>query len=122
MLSSQTLKAFLPTTDPARSLAFYRDVLGLSLLSQDEFALEFDTGHTHLRVTIVQKLQPQPFTVLGWDVRGIEGIVKELVAKGIVFERYAFATQDKLGIWTAPGGTKVAWFKDPDGNVLSVSE
>ena len=122
MLASHRLKAFLPTTNPARSLTFFRDTLGLTLLSQDDFALEFEAGGCHLRVTTVQKLNPQPFTVAGWDVQGIEGVIEALVAKGVVFERYGFAAQDSLGIWVAPGGTKVAWFKDPDGNVLSLSE
>ena len=122
MLATHHLKAFLPTTDPARSLAFFRDKLGLKLLSEDDYALEFDAGACHLRVTAVQKLTPQPFTVLGWDVKNIEDIIKTLAQKGVVFERYSFAQQDELGIWVAPGGTKVAWFKDPDGNVLSLSE
>ena len=122
MLSHYPVKAFLPTTDRVRALAFLRDVLGLTLLSEDDYALEFDAGNCHLRVTPVQKLQPHPFTVLGWKVKGIEKVVRELTAKGVVFERYAFLVQDVLGIWTAPGGTKVAWFKDPDGNILSLDE
>lgn len=116
------LKAFLPTINPSRSLSFFKDKLGLKLISQDDFALEFDAGNCHIRVTTVQQLTPQPFTVLGWDVTNIERVIKDLVQKGVTFERYGFAQQDELGIWVAPGGTKVAWFKDPDGNVLSLSE
>ncbi|HTJ12243.1 MAG TPA: VOC family protein [Dinghuibacter sp.] len=116
------LKAFLPTTNPARSLAFFRDTLGFTLLSQDNFALEFDAGACRLRITTVQNLTPQPFTVLGWDVTNIGQKIQDLMQKGVVFERYGFDQQDELGIWVAPGGTRVAWFKDPDGNVLSLSE
>jgi catechol 2,3-dioxygenase-like lactoylglutathione lyase family enzyme len=122
MLAKYRFKAFLPTTDPARSLAFFRDSLGLELLSRDGFALEFEAGSCHLRITTVQELRPHPFTVAGWDVENIEELMRLLIRKGIVFERYRFVEQDELGIWTAPGGTKVAWFKDPDGNLLSLSE
>ena len=113
---------FLPTLDPDRALPFFRDVLGLSLVSRDNFALEFAGGNARLRVTTVRELSPHPFTVLGWDVKGIEDQVRDLTARGVVFERFGFAEQDALGIWTAPGGTKVAWFKDPDGNLLSLTQ
>ena len=122
MLATQTLKTFLPTLDADRALLFFRDTLGLTLLSRDPFALLFDAGNAHLRVTPVQEFTPQPFTVLGWDVQDIEGHIRALTAKGVVFEQFGLPGQDELGIWTAPGGTQVAWFKDPDGNVLSLSE
>jgi hypothetical protein len=73
-------------------------------------------------VAIVKEVVPAPYTVLGWDVRDITAIVRGLAAAGVVFERYAWLQQDELGIWSAPSGTKVAWFKDLDGNVLSVSQ
>jgi catechol 2,3-dioxygenase-like lactoylglutathione lyase family enzyme len=122
MLSDKKLKAFIPTTNPAKARMFYTEILGLKLLSQDNFALEFDANGTLLRITTVENLVPHPFTVLGWDVDNIKDLIKSLTGKGVVFERYEFIKQDKLGIWTAPGGTMVAWFKDPDGNLLSLSE
>ena len=113
---------FAPTTDADRAIKFYRDTLGLTLISEDGFAAAFDANGIMLRVTNVPKpLTPQPFTVLGWKVPGIAAVVKGLAAKGVKFERYMDA-QDELNIWTAPGGAKVAWFKDPDGNILSLTE
>jgi hypothetical protein len=97
-------------------------LLGLKLLSEDHFGIECDSNGAHLRITIVEKLTPQPFTVLGWDTTDIVSSVKQLVEKGIKFEKFSFIEQDDLGIWTAPGGTRVAWFKDPDGNLLSLSD
>ena len=122
MLANQKLKAFVPTVDTKKARHFYKDVLGLTLLSQDNYALEFDANGTLLRVTAVRELQPHPFTVLGWKVVDISSVIINLNDKGIVFERYDFLQQDALGIWEAPGGTKVAWFKDPDGNILSLDE
>jgi catechol 2,3-dioxygenase-like lactoylglutathione lyase family enzyme len=121
-LSQFDIVAFAPTIDAARAVAFYRDTLGLSLISQDGFAAVFDAHGITLRVTSVPKpLTPQPFTVLGWRVPDMAAAVKGLAAAGAKFERY-MDSQDELNIWTAPGGTKVAWFKDPDGNILSLSE
>jgi len=122
MLSDKNLKAFVPTTKPNEAKLFYRDVLGLKLLSQDNYALEFDANGTLLRVTIVPSLTPHPFTILGWNVDDITSLIKQLNDKNIFFERYDFLKQDKLGIWTSPNGSKVAWFKDPDGNILSLTE
>lgn len=122
MLTEQTLKAFVPTTDPKKAKEFYQGKLGLSLLSEDNFALEFDVHGTPLRITTVHELAPHPFTVLGWDVANIETSINELKSKGINFEHYKGLQQDELGIWTAPSGTRVAWFKDPDGNILSLSQ
>jgi catechol 2,3-dioxygenase-like lactoylglutathione lyase family enzyme len=116
------IKAFVSTVQPDKAREFYQKTLGLKLLSEDSYGIEFDTNGTHLRVTFVEKLNPQPFTVLGWDTVDIISTVKRLGEKGIKFERYSFIEQDELGIWTAPGGTRVAWFKDPDGNLLSVSD
>lgn len=122
MLSDKKLKAFIPTINPSKARKFYAENLGLKLLTEDNYALEFDANGTLLRITTVEKLVPQPFTVLGWDVDNIKELIKSLAGKGVVFEKYEFIKQDNLGIWTAPGGTKVAWFKDPDGNLLSLSE
>ena len=116
------LKAFIPTVKPGEARVFYRDVLGLTLISSDPFADEFEADGTRLRVTIVPKLAPQEFTVLGWHVDNIRTAIRSLYDKGIRCQQYGFPDQDELGIWTAPGGTKVAWFKDPDGNLLSLDE
>jgi len=122
MLTDKKLKAFVPTVRPNEAKSFYKDILGLELLSQDNFALEFDANGTLLRVTIVQDFQPHPFTILGWNVDDIVSVIKQLNDKNIFCERYDFFEQDNLGIWTSPNGSKVAWFKDPDGNVLSLTE
>jgi catechol 2,3-dioxygenase-like lactoylglutathione lyase family enzyme len=121
-LSAAQLMAFVATTDAARAKAFYTGVLGLNLISEDTFALVFDANGTPLRVAIVEKIVTAPYTVLGWQVADAAGSVQVLTEAGVVFERYSFLTQDALGIWDAPGGARVAWFKDPDGNVLSVSQ
>ncbi len=122
MFSDKELKAFIPTINPEKAKSFYKDILGLKLISEDNYALEFNAKGIRLRVTIVREFRPHPFTVLGWDVDNIVSIIDSLNKKKIFCEKYDFIKQDELGIWTAPGGTKVAWFKDPDGNILSVSE
>jgi len=122
MLANQPLKAFIPTLNPVRAKRFYRDTLGLPLLSEDAYALEFNANGTILRVTTVETLNPHPFTVLGWNVSDLASIVESLVTSGVLLQKYEFLEQDLSGIWTSPGGTKVAWFKDPDGNLLSLSE
>lgn len=123
MLGSHNIVAFVITTDPARAKAFYGDTLGLEYVSQDDFAVVFNANGVHIRVTIMRGHTPANHTVLGWNVPDISAAVKELTAAGVSFEKYSFLEQDELGVWTAPGGAaKVAWFKDPDGNVLSVSQ
>jgi hypothetical protein len=96
--------------------------LGLELVAEDDYALEFDSNGTPLRITIVPSLTPHPFTILGWSVNDIVSEITQLNNKKVFFERYEFLEQDKLGIWTSPNGAKVAWFKDPDGNILSLTE
>lgn len=118
----EKLMAFVATRDPSKAKAFYRDLLGLELISEDPFALVFSVGGTMLRVTTVEKLNPAPQTVLGWDVPDIMNAVQSLHEKGINFERYPGVAQDALGIWNSPSGAKVAWFKDPDGNTLSLTQ
>ena len=122
MLGGAKLTAFVATTDSARSKAFYQGILGLRLLTDDQFALAFDSNGTQLRIQKVERLQPPPFTVLGWEVSNVRQAVRALARAGVRFERYDFLEQDDLGIWKAPSGTKVAWFKDPDANLLSVAE
>ena len=123
LLGSSKLVAFAATRDPARSKAFYRDTLGLRFVSEDSFAIVFDANGVMLRVSTVRELAQAQYTVLGWEVSDIVGKVQELLKAGVKFERYSFLPdQDELGVWTAPGGTRVAWFKDPDGNILSISQ
>ena len=121
-LGSQTIMAFIGTTSADKARAFYRDTLGLKLLSEDGFALAFDVNGVMLRVTLVAKVTVAPYTVLGWQVPDIAASVKALVQAGVVFERFPGMDQDELGIWTAPGGNKVAWFKDPEGAILSLAQ
>jgi catechol 2,3-dioxygenase-like lactoylglutathione lyase family enzyme len=122
MLADSPVVAFVPSRDLKRSSPFFADTLGLKLIESDEFALLFDANGTALRVTAVPNLTPHPFTVLGWTVADIQATVTGLAKRGVAFERFDGMKQDSLGIWVAPGGAKVAWFKDPDGNVLSVTQ
>ena len=122
MLADKELKAFVPTVMPDKAKSFYQDILGLKLLSEDNYALEFNANGVLLRVAIVPELKPHGFTVLGWNVPDISSVIKSLNSKGIVCEKYSFLNQDNLGIWISPGGSKVAWFRDPDGNILSLTE
>ena len=123
MLASEKIIGFVPITDAARAKSFYADKLGLKFVSEDSFAVVFDANGTMLRLTRMQEVKPQAFTILGWQVLDIVATVQRLQAAGVTFERYGdFMQQDELGIWNAPGGTRVAWFKDPDGNTLSVSQ
>lgn len=122
MLGSLHIIAFVPTRDFNKARAFYEGVLGLRFVKDDGFALVLDANGIMIRVAKVPEFKPAQFTVLGWQVFDIEKIVADLEKKGVHFERFGFFEQDKLGIWTAPSGDKVAWFKDPDGNVLSVSQ
>lgn len=122
MLADKELKAFVPTVMPHKARFFYKDILGLVLLSEDDYALEFEANGTLLRVIIVPELRPYTFTVLGWNVDDIASTIKALNKKGFFCEKYDFLKQDDSGVWESPGGSKVAWFKDPDGNVLSLTE
>jgi catechol 2,3-dioxygenase-like lactoylglutathione lyase family enzyme len=123
MLGSTNIVAFVPTKDREQSRAFYQDILGLRFVKDDGFATVMDANGIMVRIAKVpDDFKPLPFTILGWQVVAIEKVVAELRKKGIQFEIFGFFKQDELGIWTAPTGDKVAWFKDPDGNVLSVSE
>jgi len=122
-LASAKLVAFAATTNQERAKEFYGGVLGLGLLSQDGFAVVFDANGVMLRVSTVREVAQAQYTVLGWEVSDIVRTVKELEKAGVKFERYSFPGQDEMGIWTAPGGSaRVAWFKDPDGNILSISQ
>jgi predicted enzyme related to lactoylglutathione lyase len=122
MLGSAEIVGFVSTTDPARARAFYAETLGLELESESPFALVFRVNGTMLRVTVVEERAPQPFTVLGWSVPDIAAAVRALAERGVVFERYEGMEQDELGVWHSPSGGCIAWFKDPDGNVLSLTQ
>lgn len=122
MLGNKPLVAFIVTTNADEARRFYEDVLGLPFIEDTPFALLFDCHGIPLRVTRVESLTPSPHTVLGWDVGDVPETVRALAAKGVVFEHYEGFGQDADGIWSSPDGTKVAWFKDPDGNLLSVSQ
>jgi len=123
MLNTKDVIAFIPTTNADKSKSFYQDKLGLRFVSDDKFAIVFDANGTMLRIARVPKYEPAPFTILGWQVTEIAKVVSNLKKQGVKFEIFDGLGQNELGIWTAPGGAaKVAWFKDPDGNILSVSE
>ena len=123
-----SLIGFVPITDADSARAFYADVLGLEFVQDDGFALVFrskdgvaESGNM-IRPVRMEQVTPAPFTILGWGTSHIEAEVQRLTAAGIAFTRYSFFQQDELGIWTAPNGNRVAWFTDPDGNVLSLSQ
>jgi catechol 2,3-dioxygenase-like lactoylglutathione lyase family enzyme len=122
MLGDCEPMTFVATTRPDKAKAFYAGVLGLKLTSEDPFALVFSARGIALRVQKVQQLTPQPFTVLGWRVPDIESMNAQLAKNGVKFERYPGMEQDAAGIWAVPGGGQVCWFKDPDGNTLSLTQ
>jgi catechol 2,3-dioxygenase-like lactoylglutathione lyase family enzyme len=122
MLAAMKMTGFLLTKDYDRARAFYGGNLGFEFVTLDQFALVMQAGKSTIRISKVPTFTPLQSTVLGWQVDDIEAIVDWLVKRGVVFEKYPFVQDKERGIWTAPGGSKVAWFKDPDGNVLGVSE
>jgi catechol 2,3-dioxygenase-like lactoylglutathione lyase family enzyme len=123
VLTDAPVVAFVATARPSAARGFYADVLGLRLVHEDQFALEFVGGGTSVRVAIVDHLQPAGYTVLGWVVPDIQTAVANLAARGVQFERFpAVMQQDPQGVWQSPSGAQVAWFKDPDGNTLSVTQ
>jgi catechol 2,3-dioxygenase-like lactoylglutathione lyase family enzyme len=122
MLSNNPIIAFIPTRDAARARTFYEETLGLRFVSDDSFAIVMDANGTMLRIARAGDYTPAPFTILGWQVDDIEAVVAQMAAKGVQFSLYPFLDQAASGIWSAPGGAKVAWFLDPDGNTLSLSQ
>jgi catechol 2,3-dioxygenase-like lactoylglutathione lyase family enzyme len=122
MLGSIDIVAFVPTNDAEKARAFYEGVLGLRFVKDDGFAMVLNANGIMVRVAKAPDFKPAQFTILGWQVTEIEIVVRGLRDKGVHFEIFGFFKQDELGIWTAPTGDKVAWFKDPDGNILSVSQ
>jgi catechol 2,3-dioxygenase-like lactoylglutathione lyase family enzyme len=122
MLASAAPIAFLPSTDLDRSRQFFGDRLGLAVEEVTPFACVVRVGTTMLRVTKVDELRTQPFTVFGWEVPDIHVVVAGLAAAGITCVRYDGMGQDAAGVWTTPGGDRIAWFRDPDGNTLSLTQ
>jgi catechol 2,3-dioxygenase-like lactoylglutathione lyase family enzyme len=123
MLTDKEIISFVATTRPEEAKAFYADVLGLKLIEDGWHALIFKTGDTRLHIQKVKEFMPQPFTALGWKVADIQAAAAELAKQGVKFERYPGMEQDAAGIWTTPDGVgKVCWFKDPDGNTLSLTQ
>jgi catechol 2,3-dioxygenase-like lactoylglutathione lyase family enzyme len=125
MLGSVDLVAMVPTRDPAKARKFYEEALGLEFLSADQFALVFEAHGTTLRITDVSQVKdfrPAPFTIVGWRVTNASDSVGDLQKKGVRFERFPGMDQDSQGIWKSPSGARVAWFKDPDGNILSITQ
>jgi catechol 2,3-dioxygenase-like lactoylglutathione lyase family enzyme len=114
--------AFIATSRPVEALAFYAGTLGLGLVEDTPFALLFDAFGTPLRVQKAAAVEPHPYTAFGFGVSDIEGTARRLADAGVVGVRFPGLAQDALGIWNAPSGARVLWFRDPDGNVLSLSQ
>lgn len=122
-LSHYPIIAFLTIVNIEKAKAFYGGTLGLRLLNEEPpFAIVYDAHGIMVRLVLSKEPSPARGTVLGWEVPDAAAAVRDLLNAGVTLERYGFMQQDELGIWTTPTGAKVAWFKDPDGNVLSVSE
>jgi catechol 2,3-dioxygenase-like lactoylglutathione lyase family enzyme len=122
MLGDSGLVAFLATTDAARARAFYEGVLGLRLMSDDPFAVVYSVQGVELRLQKVPQLTPQPHTALGWSIAGLDKVIADIAARGGKFERFPPMEQDAAGILNSPSGARIAWLKDPDGNLLSLTE
>jgi catechol 2,3-dioxygenase-like lactoylglutathione lyase family enzyme len=122
MLSSSELICFAATKNPEAAKSFYVNVLDLKLIEDSPFALVFDANGTTLRIQKVQEHTPAKHTTLGWRVGDIRSEMGYLIRKGVRFERYERVPQDELGIWKSPSGALVAWFLDPDGNGLSLTQ
>ena len=121
MLADASFIGFIPVRDLAAARAFYEGTLGLRVVDDTPFALVLDAGGAMLRLTPVPEVAARPFTIAGWNVPDIGAVVRTLADRGVQFARYDGLTQDDLGIWTTPGGDQVAWFKDPEGNTLSLT-
>ena len=122
MLASGKLIGFVPTKDSRKAREFYEGKLGFRFVSDDQFALVMQAGESMIRIAKAKDFTPAHYTVMGWEVMDVEAMVKWLNKRGVEFEKYPFVEDRELGIWTTPNGDKVAWFKDPDGNVLSLSQ
>ena len=122
MLASGKMVGFVPTKDYDRARAFYEGKLGFEFVSLDQFALVLSVGGHTIRIARIPDFTPLQGTILGWEVEDIEAVVAWLSNRDVAVEKYPFIQNQELGIWTAPSGSKVAWFKDPDGNILSINQ
>ena len=122
MLNASRLVCFVATADAERARAFYRDALGLALIEDGGYALVFDANGIQLRVQRVEAVAPHPYTALGWEVEDVTAAVRALAARGVAMARFPGLPLDADGIWDTPDGSRVAWFHDPDGNTLSISQ
>ena len=122
ILGASKVVTFVPVTDMAKARAFYEGKLGFEFISHDQFALVVKVGGHMIRISKMPNFVPLQGTILGWEVDNIEAVVGWLKERGVPVEKYPFIQDQELGIWNAPGGARVAWFKDPDGNVLGVSQ
>lgn len=122
LLKSQELMAFIATSNPRRARAFYVDKLGLRLISEDGFAVVLRAGDVTVRVQVVEKFVPHPFTALGWSVTDVDAEVAALRRKRVRMEQFEGMDQAANGVWQSPSGARVAWFRDPDGNILSLTQ
>jgi predicted enzyme related to lactoylglutathione lyase len=122
VLATSDVIAFAPTKDLRRARSFYEDVLGLSVEDENPYACVLNANGTMLRLTAVAEVAHPGYTVLGWRATDISVTVTGLQSLGVVFLRYDGIEQDAQGVWTAPSGDRVAWFTDPDGNVLSLTQ
>jgi catechol 2,3-dioxygenase-like lactoylglutathione lyase family enzyme len=122
VLATSDVIAFASTTDLARARTFYEAALGLPVVDENAYACAFNAHGTMLRITAVAEVAHPGYTVLGWRVTCISETVAQLESRGVVFARYDGIAQDAQGVWTSPNGDRVAWFTDPDGNVLSLTE
>jgi catechol 2,3-dioxygenase-like lactoylglutathione lyase family enzyme len=120
MLGNAKITALVGTMKPDAAKAFYGDVLGLKFITDDSYAMVFEGKNCGVRVSRVPAVAPAQYAVMSFDTDDIAKTVDGLAAKGVSFMRYGFFVQDERGVWTAPDGTKVAWFHDPDLNLLSV--
>ena len=121
MVGGAPLMAFIPVSDLAAARTFYESTLGLAVREESPYALVLDAAGTMLHLTPVSELRVQPFTIAGWQVPDVGSVIDDLSALGVAFIRYEGMDQDGRGIWTTPGGDQVAWFRDPDGNTLSLT-
>lgn len=122
MLAKSKMVGFVPTKDYVAARGFYEGKLGFAFASQDQFALVVRAGEHNIRIAKVPNFAPLQGTILGWEVEKIEEVAAWLRDRGVPMEKFPFVQDKELGIWTTPNGDKVAWFKDSDGNILSISQ
>jgi catechol 2,3-dioxygenase-like lactoylglutathione lyase family enzyme len=122
MLADHPAVAFLATRDEGRARPFYEGTLGLRLVSDEPWAMVFEAGGTTLRIQKLDEFEPHTFTSLGWQVPDIDAAIAELAQRNVRFEHYRGLDQDERGVWRSPTGARIAWFRDPDGNTLSITQ